>query len=119
MADTEIKRRVNSDGSTTILVKGSLSIETSGQLRQILAEALDEAPQVNFNMDELESIDITSLQVICSACKSASNMGRGFDCDSQSIPEFYSNTGRALGAPQGLPCVQNNNKACIWYGGLK
>jgi len=119
MGDNQIMRRVNSDGSTTITVKGSLSIESSSELRQVLAEALDEAPQVNLNVTELENIDLTSLQVICSGCKSASSMGRGFDCESVQMPECISATGKRLGAPQGLPCAQNDNKPCIWYGGVQ
>lgn len=119
MADQQITRRANTDGSTTITLKGSLSIETSGELRRFLAEAMDESPQVNLNLQELESIDLTSLQVICSGCKTANAMGRGYDCESNAIPECISSIGKKLGAPQGLPCGQNSNKPCIWYGGIK
>ena len=116
MAEKTIMRRANIDGSTTIVLKGTISIESSAELLRVITEALDETPQVNLNLKDLEHIDLTALQVICSGCKTANSMGRGYDCES-TVPRAVSEIGKKLGAPQGLPCGQNSNKPCIWYGG--
>lgn len=119
MSEQQISRRVNTDGSTTITLKGSLGIESAGELCQLLNEAIEESPQLIMNLQDLESVDLTILQVICSACKTASAMGRSYDSELNRMPECVSAIGKHLGAPQGLPCGQNSNKPCIWYGGIK
>ena len=119
MSAHTIAKNANADGSITIVLGGSLSIETSGELHKILAESLDESPQVMFNLRGLESIDMTNLQVICSGCKTAAKMGRGYDCDPDSMPACMVSFGGSMGGPQGLPCSQNDNKPCIWYGGIQ
>lgn len=119
MTEYKMFRQSNSGGGTTVTLQGVLSIESSTELCQLLTEALDESAQISINLQNLEDIDLTSLQVICSACKTASATGRSFDCEFSVIPDCISAAGKHLGAPQGLPCGQNNNKPCIWYGGIK
>jgi ABC-type transporter Mla MlaB component len=119
MSAYSIEKNANADGSITIVLGGSLSIETSGELHKILAESLDESQQVTLNLRTLESIDMTSLQIICSGCKTAAKMGRGYDCEPDSMPGCMVSFGAGIGGPQGLPCSQNDNKPCIWYGGMR
>jgi len=119
MSDYSIAKNVNADGSITIVLGGSLTIENSGELHKILAESLDESPEVVLNLRALESIDMTSMQVICSGCKTAAIMGRGFECEPDSMSDCMVSFGSSIGGPQGLPCSQNNNKPCIWYGGIR
>jgi ABC-type transporter Mla MlaB component len=119
MSDYTIAKNANADGSITIVLGGSLSIETSGELRKILAESLDESQQVVLNIRALESIDITCMQVICAGCRTAATMGREYECESDSMPACLVSLGTAIGAPKGLPCGQNDNKPCIWYGGIR
>jgi hypothetical protein len=119
MSEYTIDKKANTDGSITIILGGSLSIETSGELHKILAESLDESPQVVLNLRALESIDMTSMQMICAGCKTAAKMGRGFDCEPDSMPVCMASFGSSIGGPQGLPCSQNDNKSCIWYGGIR
>jgi ABC-type transporter Mla MlaB component len=119
MSEYTIDKKANTDGSITIILGGSLSIETSGELHKILAESLDESPQVVLNLQALESIDMTCMQIICSGCRTAAKMGRGYDCDPDSMPGCMVSFGSIIGGPQGLPCSQNDNKPCIWYGGIR
>jgi ABC-type transporter Mla MlaB component len=119
MSEFTIARNANPDGSISIVLGGSLSIETSGELHKVLAESLDASQQVTLNLRALESVDITGMQVICAGCKTAAKMGRGYNCEPDSMPDCMSTYGGNMGAPQGLPCSQNDNKPCIWYGGIR
>ena len=119
MSGYTIARNANADGTITIVLGGTLSIETSGELHKQLADALDESQQVTLNLRALESIDMTSMQIICSGCKTAAKMGRGFECEPDSMPGCVASFGSSMGGPQGLPCSQNDNKPCIWYGGIQ
>ena len=114
-----ITRKNNDDGSTTVVLGGSLSIEDSGDLHRTLSEALEGYPQVYLDMKGLESLDMTGMQIICSGCKTAATMGRGYDCELDSIPECLTVFGSKIGGPRGLACAQNDNKPCIWYGGMR
>jgi ABC-type transporter Mla MlaB component len=117
MSIYSITKRANSDGSITVTLGGSMSIETSGELHKILSESLDESQQVTLELKSIESIDISCMQVICSGCKTAAKMGRGYDC-ADAMPVRVVSFCNNLGGPQGLPCGQNDNKPCIWYGGI-
>jgi ABC-type transporter Mla MlaB component len=117
MSEHTITSNANTDGSTTIVLGGALSIETCDELHKIMSESLNEYPQIMLNFQALESIDLTCMQIICSSCKTAAKMGRGFDYVSDTMPDCMISFGRIIGAPQGLPCSQNDNKPCIMYGG--
>lgn len=119
MSGYSIAKNSNADGSITIVLGGSLTIETSGELHKALAESLEESQQVTLNLRAVENIDMTGMQVICSGCKTAAIMGRGFDCEPDSMPACMMSFGSSIGGPQGLPCSQNDNKPCIWYGGIR
>ena len=118
MSAYSIAKNANPDGSITIMLGGSLSIETSAELHKVLAESLDESQQVTLDLKALDSIDMTSMQVICAGCKTAAKMGRGYDCEPDSMPGCMTTFGSSIGGPQGLPCSHNDNKPCIWYGGM-
>jgi ABC-type transporter Mla MlaB component len=119
MSNYTIAKNANADGSISIVLGGELSIETCGELHKILTESLDESQQLTLNLRSLEKIDMTSMQVICAGCKTAVKMGRGFDCEPDTMPACVASFGSSIGGPQGLPCSQNDNKPCIWYGGIR
>ena len=119
MSAYSIVKNANPDGSVTVVLGGALSIETSAELHKVLSESLDESAQISLNLQAVESIDMTSMQLICSGCKTAAKMGRGYDCEPDSMPGCLASFGSSLGGPQGLPCGQNDNKPCIWYGGIQ
>jgi ABC-type transporter Mla MlaB component len=119
MSAYSIAKTANSDGSVTVTLTGSLSIETSAELHKAVSEALDESQQVTLDLKAIESIDMTSMQIICAGCKTAAKMGRGYDCEPDSMPNCMNSFGSSIGGPQGLPCGQNDNKPCIWYGGIR
>lgn len=119
MSEFSMTKSAHSDGSISLVLGGSLSIENCAELHRTMAESLDESHQVVLNLHALESIDMTSMQVICSGCKTAASMGRGFECEPDTIPDCMTVFGSSIGGPQGLPCGYNNNKPCIWYGGVR
>jgi ABC-type transporter Mla MlaB component len=119
MSIYSITKTANPDSSITVSLGGALSIETCGELHKVLSESLDESQQVTLELRAIESIDMTCLQVICSGCKTAAKIGRGYDCGPGSMPDCVVSYCISLGVPQGLICGQNDNKPCIWYGGIR
>jgi len=119
MSVYSIVKSANPDGSITVTLGGALSIETCGELHKALSESLDESQQVTLDLSTIESIDMTCMQVICSGCRTAATMGRGYECAPDSMPDCVISYGSSLGGPQGLICGYNDNKPCIWYGGIR
>ena len=119
MSAYSIVRNANADGSVSLVLGGCLSIETSEELHKVVSELLDESQQVVLDLKAIESIDMTSMQIICAGCKTAAKMGRGFECEPDSMPACMVTFGSGIGGPKGLPCSQNDNKPCIWFGGIR
>jgi len=102
----------------TVAVSGALTIERSGEFRQTLADALAGAQRVVLDVGQLHDIDITALQLICSACKTAAAADKVFTFAGQ-LPACLIELKDGIGTCQNSPCSQNGNTSCLWFGGAK
>jgi len=116
MSDRKITRSVADDGAIVVALSGALNIETSGELHRLLSDSLYESQRVVLDAQQIESIDASTMQVICSACRSAVLQERSLVCGND-VPASLVSFGRNIGAPQGVPCNRNSNDPCIWFGG--
>ena len=69
-AGMEAKLDVNGDG-VVLTLGGSLSIWHVGEMRQYLAEALEQGRSIDVRFGDVDQIDIAALQLICAALRSA------------------------------------------------
>jgi hypothetical protein len=119
MSVATINVHVSDDGAlATLVVGGSVTIENIGDFRRALVEAFDLAARVSLDITGLEEVDITAAQVICSACKTAAASERCLAAEGE-LPECIIGLGKGIGATMGLPCKQNRNEPCNWFGGAK
>ena len=117
MSEQKIIKEVAADATTaTVVLGGTLNIEAAAELRRVLGEALTEAPQVLLDTRQLEELDITILQTICSACKTAAASGRRLLAEGE-FPDCMKALNNGIGAHMALPCRQNNDQPCIWFKG--
>lgn len=117
MSEQKIIKTVAADAATaTVTLSGSLTIEAVAELRQVLDEALSEAPTVLLDARQLEELDISILQTICSACKTAAATKRRFLPEGE-LPVCMKTLNGGIGAHMASSCRQNNNEPCIWFGG--
>ena len=118
MSDGKIIKHMTTDGScATIVASGGLNIENAGTFHQILAEAMSESQRVVLDARNVESVDITVLQTICAACKTAAENGVAFLFEDK-LPDCMISLKGVIGAQMGSLCRQNNNACiCIWFGG--
>jgi anti-anti-sigma regulatory factor len=99
----------------TVIIGETLTIETCAEFKQALSNALDSAPQVMLDTRLLRQIDITSLQLICSACKSALSRNRSLTFGNV-IPDCIESLRTNIGAKRSYPC--NHTASCIMAGGI-
>ena len=106
------------DGSISIESGGRLTIENAIDFAACLREALDVSQQVTIAFEANVEVDITALQVLCSACKTAAAKGKILTqqgAGAESLRQLIISAGaERLGA-----CTHNKSNPCTWFGGTR
>ncbi len=96
-----------------VTISGELNIENASALKDILISSLEKTESVVVNLENLTDVDLSCLQLFCSAYKTADASGKCFtisgNCslvfkDAIKDARFLQNAGC------GLPC----EKRCLW-----
>lgn len=117
MSEQRIVKSLTEDGTTaTVTISGALNIEAAAELHRALSGAISEAPRVVLDARQLEGLDMTILQTLCSACKTAAATGCALLLAGET-PACITSLNSGIGAHMGLPCRQNNNEPCFFFGG--
>lgn len=106
------------NGEIVISSGNRLTIENVGEFARLVREGLQASQQVSVEFEPEIDIDITGIQVLCSACKTAAASGKTFSYSgprSQALAEAI----QACGAERHAVCKQNNNSTCTWFGGVE
>lgn len=106
------------NGEIVITSGDRLTIENSADFARLVREALDASRNVAIEFEPTVEIDITGLQILCSACKTASAGGKTFTYHGQQ-PESLADIITVSGAERRAVCKHNNDLTCIWFGGAK
>ena len=107
---------VRENGEIIITSGDRLTIETAGDFSRIVRESLGATHLVAIEFEPTVEIDITGLQILCSACRSAAQAGKIFTYHG-SQPQALIDIISRSGAERSSICKHNNNSTCIWFGG--
>ena len=107
---------VRENGEIVVTSGDRLTIENAAEFSRVLCEALDASKNIAIEFDPDVEIDITGVQLLCSACKSAANSGKTFSYNGL-LPLKLTELIAASGAERNAVCKSNNNSICIWFGG--
>lgn len=119
MSELSISLTVAADGnSITVNLAGVISIENVTQLHSALIDALSASKQVVLDVGKVEAIDMTTMQIFCSACKTAAANNLAFLVKGD-YPDCMKTFSSDIGAQTGIDCPHNNNVTCICFGGTK
>lgn len=105
------------NGEINITSGDRLTIENAADFARILREALEASNNVSIELEPTVEIDITGVQILCSACKSAATGGRSFSCKGPR-PQGLADMIAVSGAERNALCKHNDNSSCIWFGGI-
>jgi len=112
-------KSTRSENGEIIITSGDrLTVENASDFTRLAREALGESSSVVVEFDAEVEIDITGVQIICSACKSAAAGGTSFSYRGPQ-PQGLADMIAACGAERHSDCKHNNNSTCLWYGGDK
>jgi anti-anti-sigma regulatory factor len=112
-----LEKSLSEDGRSLVLkASGCLNIETASELHRMVLVALCESKDVLLDVHQVEEMDITTLQILCAACKTAALQKRSFSrCDD--LPECLHKLVMESGVIRNGICKHNSDQFCIWFGG--
>ncbi len=99
-----------------ISIAGNMTIPHISGIRDELLRELEAAEQAVLELGAISSIDVTGLQLLCSAHRSFVKKGKLI-----AIPGLRSDSVRTAAESAGLPrnvcCVADSKCDCLWSGG--
>lgn len=104
------------NGEIIITSGDRLTIENAADFSRIIRESLDSSKNVAVEFEPSVELDITGVQVLCSACKSAAAGGKSFSYHGPQ-PKALAEIIISSGAERHAVCKHNNDSTCIWFGG--
>jgi len=105
-------------GTLVLRVAGELTIPYAGQFRGALLDALDGAGRVIVSLEGVTAMDITGLQLLCSAHRTATAREKGFGIEGTTNPAVTQAAGLA-GFRRHVGCAVDVGKSCVWIGGCE
>ncbi len=111
-----MKRAQTSDNEEKVLtLKGELSISHAAQLKSELIQALDAAPRIVIDVNAVTDVDLSALQLICAAHKSAVAKGKQLIL-APDLPETLTRQIQRAGLMDGHHCGRDSSADCLWKG---
>ena len=102
-----------SDGQTPIEVKGTCTVEEAGRIRALLMERLRETDRIVLDLSGVGEVDLSFLQLICAAHKSALNAKKTLVLDGVPSEPLIRKV-REAGFACRKACGAELDKDCFW-----
>ena len=97
-------------------LKGDFSLPHVGEVQSIVIDVLKRSTDLVINIDDVETIDISALQLLCSIHKKTLNEGKGFAVLGECNGRFKEMIIKA-GFVRHTGCTLDEKKECLWFGG--
>ncbi|RNC71022.1 MAG: STAS domain-containing protein [Desulfuromonadales bacterium] len=110
--------RTQTDEMFGLGLEGELTIPFAGEFRDALLDALDVAGRIVVNVEKVCTVDLTGLQLLCSAHRTAAAREKVFGLEGVANPAFAEAVNLA-GFCRHVGCVRDAAKTCIWMGGCE
>jgi anti-anti-sigma regulatory factor len=107
-------RNLSSDEGT-IHLEGDLTLPNAAELKRILIKALINADAVMIQFDDVQELDLSCLQLLCSAHRSAVRLKKQIQFKG-SLPKILQEMADAAGYLRLKGCQLDSEKSCFWIG---
>lgn len=118
MSDLNLERQQDpaKEGKQVLKVSGGVTIRDAHGFHDALVAALEDTKELQVDLSGITGIDLTGLQLICSAHHSALREGKWlYVTDGGNMTLRDSALGAGFQRHTG--CVRDNSFSCIWVGG--
>lgn len=113
--DAEMMR---SDETNVLKLDGSWTIERADELKCALLEALNGGERIVIELGGLTDLDLSSLQLLCSAHRMSLRLGKHLAFHKQKS-ENLKQVVRNAGFIRTIGCHKDPCKSCLWVGDWK
>lgn len=108
----------DSNGNNSIRFAGNLTIEHAAELQQVLMESLDRGDSLCLVFENVAEVDVSFLQLLCSAHRTAVKTGKTLVLD-RHRPEPLRLIVMEAGFVRQEGCVLDVHHTCIWKEGWR
>ena len=105
-------------GTVFLKVDGDLTVSRAGEFKEALLGSINKAKTVEVNLDDVAVIDLASLQLLCSAHRTADKQGKKLSVK-EPAPQPYLEARRKAGFMYSKECRFVSTEDCLWLGGDK
>lgn len=103
-------------GRALVSLDGELTVARAAEIRDSLVRAIDSADSIEINLDKVTGMDLSCLQLLCSAHRTAAGKGKVLAINDQSSPAFLE-ARRNAGFIYSKQCRYVSTNDCFWVGG--
>lgn len=104
----------NRSGNAGIIVmEGDLTLPYAADMRSALIKALLDADDISVAIENVQDVDLSCLQLLCSAHRSAVRLKKHV-AFKQPLPRIFSEMVEAAGFTRMTGCKLDCEKNCIW-----
>jgi len=107
-----------SEATGVLKLEGRLTIERTHELKDTLLDALKRKDEVIIDLKDAMEVDVSFLQLLCSAHKSALQMNKNLIIGSERSSALRTVVHQA-GYIRTLCCLGDPNQDCLWKGDRK
>jgi anti-anti-sigma factor len=113
MADIKVEKK----GKERVLViNGELTIEYASALKNALQQSLKNGEHVILDLSKVTEMDLSSLQLLCSAHKTSVNLKKTLELTHDNT-DVFKQTVRRSGYMRYSGCTKETEKICFWIIG--
>ena len=106
----------DSGGKGILKLDGDVTIEQAAELKNVLIDAIDKVNDLDIDVGELKNIDLSGLQLLCSAHRSSLNKNKTLNVINKKN-DSYVKTILDAGFNRNLVCDVDKNNSCLWIIG--
>jgi ABC-type transporter Mla MlaB component len=104
---------VENSNTKEIVLTGSLSLAFAAEIRTQLLQALDEAETVHISMKDVDEVDLSLIQLLCSAHRSALARKKTLILQ-KSLPDMFVQIVDDAGFQGHIGCSNGGEECCLW-----
>jgi len=109
-----MKFQMDTSGQTgTIIINEPLTIENVSEMKNVLLDAYKKTNQVNIQFESLPDIDLSGLQLFCSAHRTFTNAQKIMNID-LSNASIFKKKAKKLGLIRHKGCHLEQSENCLW-----
>jgi anti-anti-sigma factor len=112
MADMKIKKNGNKN---TLDLSGELNINCAQELKNALVQTLKNADHVVLNLADVTGMDLSCLQLLCSAHKTSAKSKKSFVMNA-ALPDALKDAVKRTGYSGNFNCTAGTVMSCLWKG---